>query len=311
MWSKSPPSKETQRQPEYFLVDRLPGSEIPRLLGRVVASKESPTDEYRPEDPRAALKGKYLEVFDRDFASLFWADRNKTAESKICSILDINFSSKEQERQNQFAAKFIRTRILPQHRDALTALLEKNRTEITSLLVENGGVAYMVVGVKSCIDGRSNTRLSDSSNRSIAIDLPVSDAVAAATHGIVTVGQALDSGVEFSSGRSVGADVTTTMVGEQVFAVRYRRIVLKKTFLSSKGAYVDYGQIQRAHFDAGVFDKTAVEETSDDDEEVAPEKMEDFDDEDIGLAEESSSNELPQGLQSTTLIDQPEISDQR
>lgn len=257
MVSSRSDSKQTRRQPEYFLIDRIPGSEIPHLLGRVVASRESPVDEYRPEDPRGALKGTHLEVVDQDFASLFWAEKNKAVTAKVCSILDVDVS-RLAERQNEFAAKFIRTRLLPQHRDALKSLLDVHRSEVLSLLADNGGVGYMIVGIKSCLDGSTSNRISNGAKRSLAINLPTSDAIAAATHGIVTVGTAADVSVGVSRERATGADVTTTMVGEQVFALRYRRLALKKAFLSSKGAYVDYGQIERARFDAGVFDRSAA-----------------------------------------------------
>lgn len=153
--------------------------------------------------------------------------------------------------------------------------------------MENGGVGWMVVGVKSCIDGSSGARIVDSGTRSVKVDLPVSTAVAAATHGTVTVGTAVDVSAGVGAGHSTGGDVTSTMVGEQVFAVRYRRLMLKKAFLSSKGAFVDYGQIERAHFDSGVFDRAKAEEIEEDDEDVEEEGVEgEFEDEDVGLGEE-------------------------
>ena len=53
-------------------------------------------------------------------------------------------------------AKFVRTRILPQHRDVLEVLLNHHRPEILKLLGGNKKMGYLVVGIKSALDGHQS-----------------------------------------------------------------------------------------------------------------------------------------------------------
>lgn len=281
-------SRQTKiRQPEYILIDRLPGTEIPLLLGRVVASVDSPMDEYRPEDPRPALQGRHLEVWDQNFDSQFSRTKNADASTKVTEILGFNHENMKTSEEDR-KAKFVRTRSLPQHRDALAALMDRFRTPILQLLGENKGTAFMIVGIKSCVDGTQGARKQIAKKRALLMGLPTSTIITAASHGIISTSENLDVQFGVSQDQAWSVEATSDMVGEQVFAIRYRRLTMKKAFLSDKGKYVSYGDVEKARFDGGVFDSTDQEEISDDElEEEEEEAVDAFDDGDVELSAES------------------------
>ena len=283
--------------PEYHLVDRLPGSTIPFLLGRIVANTRSPSDEYAPEDPRPALnvgggdERPYLELYDEDFSTLFSAQRNSGAEARACRLLNIDFDQSAQATQSR-VARVVRTRSLPQHREALASLLEHHRTAILRLLGDNGGTGHLIVGVKSCIDGSHGSSLGRTSTRKVELTLPTGLVVDAASHGVVQIGQVADISTGVESSRGWNAHQAGEMVGEQVFAIRYRKLTLKIPFLSKKGKYVQYGKVEHAQFLGGVYGQTDREEIEDDDEEeedggVVIDEAAEFEDVDVGLMAEN------------------------
>lgn len=77
MFSRKVSSTAGIAQPTYILTDRLPGSEIPLLLGRIVADFASPTDEYPLwQDSRIILSTPKLarfSVFPRKTDKTAWA----------------------------------------------------------------------------------------------------------------------------------------------------------------------------------------------------------------------------------------------
>lgn len=301
MFSKK---ESSSAQPTYILTDRLPSSEIPLLLGRVVADFASPTDEYIPEDPRLALNSKTLEIIDTDFSTLFAGSKNNSIESKLGQILGVS-AEDGHDGQNRLQSKFVRTRTLPQHREALKALLKNFRPQILQLLKDNGGVAYMVVGVKSALDAEHGTERQFGNRTALAIGVPTGAIVTAASHGIINLGQTADVDVNSSRARGRAFGTAATMEGEQVFAIRYRLVKLKKHFLGAQEPDIDYGNVKQGTVEASVYcDATEVpeevhkdgvknEDDDIDDKEDEEEKEEEDDfDQDIALSEISLRHEI-------------------
>ena len=211
----------------------------------------------------------------------------------MCKLLNIQFDDTHASTQSR-EAKVVRTRSLPQHREALASLLEQHRSAIVQLLGDNGGEGHLVVGVKSCIDGAHKTQSGSGAKRKIQITLPTGLIVDAASHGTVHLGQAADLTADLESENAWSAEQTGEMVGEQVFAIRYRHLMLKKPFLSRKGEYVNYGKVEHALFESGVYGPTNREEISDDDideEDTESDVAKTFEDNDVGLAAENIEDE--------------------
>ena len=295
MFSKKTPSSAGITQPTYILTDRLPSSEIPLLLGRIVADFASPTDEYLPEDPRVALNSKFLEIIDTDFSTLFAGSKDNSVESKIGQILGISGENGHNS-QSRLHSKLVRTRTLPQHREALKALLGRFRPQILQLLKDNGGVAYMVVGIKSAVDAEHATEGQFGSRTALMIGLPTDAIATAASHGMVTLGQSADIDVNSSRARGQAFESAATMDGEQVFAIRYRLVKLKKNFLGRQEPDVDYGSVKRVAVEAGVYSDVVEgrEEVSEDEDENDHDDNDDeYDsDEDVALSEKLLKHEM-------------------
>lgn len=293
MFSSNDPSSADIVQPTYILTDRLPGSEIPLLLGRIVAHFASPTDEYFPEDPRIALHSKILEIVDTDFSTLFAGSKNKPVESKIGQILGVS-SEDGHNNQSRLQSKLVRTRTLSQHREALKALLQQFRPQILQLLKDNEGVAYMIVGIKSALDAEHATERQFGKRTALTIGLPTAAIVTAATHGMVNLGQGAD--IDINSGKTQGQafESAATMEGEQVFAIRYRLIKLKTFFLGMQEPVIALRTIKRAPLDQGLYsgveEKICADETETDANDN--DENDEYVDEDVAMNEKMLEVEL-------------------
>lgn len=255
-----------KRHPEYLVIDKLPGSEIPFLLGRIVANPRSATDEYKPEDPRTALNGKYLKLFDKDFSNLFSTSSNEKAKASVSKILGFDIEKKSSTTTKQ-TAKFIRTRILPQHRDMFKALLDHHRAEILNLLADNKKTGYMIVNIKSALNGQQSRKGHQGSKKRLRLNVSTGAAVNAISHGTVAIGDNADVNVDAGIENAWTGSSRSTLIGEQVFAIRYRRITLRTAFLSEKGRIVKLGDAGWTRDDEGVFGEGEREEITEDDED--------------------------------------------
>lgn len=294
MFSKPKPPSSGITQPTYILTDRLPSSQIPLLLGRIVADIASPTDEYIPEDPRPALTSKPLEIVDTDFSILFSGSKNTFVESKISHILGLA-AQDGQNSTSSLQSKRVRTRTLPQHREALKALLGKFKPQILQLLRDNGGVAYMVVGVKSALDAEHAVDRQFGNRKALTVGLPTAAVVSAASHGTVNLGPGADVDVNVERVRGRAFESAGTMDGEQVFALRYRVLTLKKKlFLAGQGVDVDYGSVKRVAFEDGVYGDVegGREEISEDEDDDDDDDDDEDDDDDIALNDKLMKREI-------------------
>ncbi|KAF2273298.1 uncharacterized protein EI97DRAFT_480936 [Westerdykella ornata] len=156
-------------------------------------------------------------------------------------ILELDFDKLAKE-ESSLKSSFVRTRSLPQHREAFHALVQKHGAKIVQLLRDNKGKGYMAVGYKSCVNGREEGQCKHSYRRCIT----------AATQGVVNLHDQADIGMNIGSRDKGRYSTTATMAGEQIFAVRYRKV----SFMKGKPVEgVDFGDVQRVSHEGGVFAK--------------------------------------------------------
>lgn len=284
--------KPVLEKPSYVLTDRLPASVGDVLLGRIVADFLSPLDEYKPEDPRPALIAGTLEIVDTDFVSLFSISRNKLAVTKISQILNVGVESLLKN-EGSIKSSFVRTRTLPQHREVLAALLKKHATDIIKMLRNNKGKAYMAVGFKSCVDGEIAKERLCTNKKLVEIGVPVGAIVSAASQGAVNLGDQANVGLDVQRSREEQHSRKATMVGEQIFAVRYRALSLRKR---ADGPEADYGDILRVKFENGVYSYSEREGTFVDDDS-------DDENDDIGNEEVALGGESVVGTEAANMIE--------
>ena len=163
-------------------------------------------------------------------------------------------------------AKFVRTRILPQHRDVLEVLLNHHRPEILKLLGDNKKMGYLVVGIKSALDGHQSRKGHQGSKKRLRLNVPTGAVTNAVSHGAVNIGDAADVNIDAGIENAWSSSSKSALVGEQVFATRYRRITLKTAFLS-EDKNVKLGDAVWTRADEGVFGDREREEITEDDED--------------------------------------------
>jgi len=131
----------------------IDGSQAPKLLGRIIADIDYPTADYQPADPRVALHAlpAPLEVIDADTKTVLSQVKNTKAKLDLGKIFGVH-ASDNTNNEDEVTSKTVVTRTLPQYRHAFKALMGNHRDDILELLNNNGGKAYFIVGVKTCLD---------------------------------------------------------------------------------------------------------------------------------------------------------------
>ena len=275
--------------PQYVLVDRLPSSVGPRLLGRIVLDIQSPIDQFRPEDPSKDLSNETLEIVDSNFSTLFSINRNATVEAKIGQIVGVAVDDTRSV-EKKFEGKTIRTRFLAQHKDALRKLLEKRRGEIIELLSDaKKGKGYMIVGFKTAADASMSSKEVAQRTTKLGVEFPANQVAAAASHGAVQASDIANPQINISSTADAVVANSAQMVGEQIFAVRYRIVTLKRKHHRES---VDYGDVKRVNVEDGVYGSEEKEPIFDEDDAFDGEGSSMWDDDDFEFSEESMKSEI-------------------
>jgi hypothetical protein len=254
-------------KPSFVLTDRLPANTVaPLLLGRVVADIKHPTHEFAPKDPRPALKDETIEIADSNVSSVLSVVKNKVAKARIADILgftldDQAFSGKT------FKSPQVKTETLQQHRDALAQVLEKHRGPVEELLARNWGKGYFIVGIKTCLDGERDDSVTQKTDFGMRLKAPTDLTTQIASHGTASAPQSVSVEIEARATREGSARSSFKGAGEQVFAIQYRTIRLKKGLLSlKKEPEVAYGDLKLVDFQDGVYGKGEKEMIYEDDQ---------------------------------------------
>ncbi|KAH7247464.1 uncharacterized protein BKA55DRAFT_571890 [Fusarium redolens] len=221
------------KEPSFVLLStKLPADTLAlKLLGRIVEDIRQPTNGYRPENPRPLLAVEPIEATDTDATLYYHSVTDAHANAQLGRLLELSTITSTTDTA-KLAGKKIITRILPQHRDAFDAIVRAHRDAVEKLLKFNDGVAYMIVGVKTIFDGSVEVEHARSRQADGRLELPVTRmAAAAGMQGLSTglnLGKAVDPSIE--AGRAATREwmARNEIVGEQVFAVQYRRVVLQR-----------------------------------------------------------------------------------
>lgn len=314
----------------YVLIDRIPASVGPSLLGRIVVDIEHPTDNYRPKKPLEvvqiqppssknttsisesdqaeslgtcsnsasksnqsssnltgqtedktdlaqdsnakevtsantdkapsgedqsgsaqnetakvieAIKNEEVQVEDSAFSFLFSQNNNFKVQTKLGQILGVTVE-KGKTMEFGITSKFVRTRNLTQHYDTLKALLAHHRQDILDLApLAKRKRLYMVVGFKAAVDADMHKSFGEKRSVSLQAAFPAGAAIQAASHGAVDPGDAVDGKVDAEVRGEKNMNTSAKMLGEQIFAIRYRILDLntQKRIRADK-AWRDYAR---------------------------------------------------------------------
>ncbi|KAH6839648.1 hypothetical protein B0I37DRAFT_409035 [Chaetomium sp. MPI-CAGE-AT-0009] len=120
------------------------------------------------------------------------ADARATAQ--LGRLLGLSAATSDRDAGRLEGKKTI-TRILPQHRDAFDAVLGAHREAVERLLRLNGGVGYMIVGMKTILDGSAEVEHARRRQTGGQLVLPVTREVTLST-GMNVAGKVVDPAVE-------------------------------------------------------------------------------------------------------------------
>jgi hypothetical protein len=215
--------------PFVLLVQKLPADTLAlKLIGRIVEDVRQPTNGYRPEDPRPLLDTTPIEVTDTDASVYQNSIKNTTVKAQLGQLFGVAAQGSKTD-GTQLSGKTIVTRLLPQHRDAYDAIYAAHGRDIEKLLKLNGGVGYMIVGLKTILDGSVDFSRSHEQGLSGETSAPVGAVLAATTQGVgAFLGNSVDPSI--GGGKVVAAEWAARhqMMGERVFAIQYRVVSLEK-----------------------------------------------------------------------------------
>jgi hypothetical protein len=167
----------------------LPGSKSLELLGCVVADIENPTDHYVPRDPLVFQKQlpKALEVEDIDTKTVLSSTHASHVDIRLTKIFGFDVGQQSGQQRNTDAQTVI-TRFLTDHPRVFRMLVDNDEyhrdiLEMMDWNPINKKTAYMVVGVKSCLDANISEIRQFESHLGGGAELPLNAALVAS--GIV------------------------------------------------------------------------------------------------------------------------------
>jgi hypothetical protein len=238
----------------------LPGSKALELLGCVVADIEHPTDHCVPRDASVFHKQlpSVLEVEDTDAKIILGGSHASHVDIRLAQIFGFGVGGQSSQKRSANAQTVV-TRFLLDHPRVFKLLAEKDEyqkeiLEMMDLNPVNKKTAYMVVGVKSCLDLTLSEIQNFDSNLEDRIQIPLATAIVASGMVLATGSTSLDINVNTTQSRMRKILSTHTAVGERIFAIQYRQIKRHRDWLKwSAPASLKYGDLEHMSNDVGLF----------------------------------------------------------
>jgi hypothetical protein len=239
----------------------LPGSKALELLGCVVADIENPTDHCVPRDLSTFRKQlpRVLEVEDTDAKLVLSRNHASHIDTRLTQVLNLDLGQQSCEKRDADTQTVI-TRFLVDHPSIFKVLVgneqyERDILEMMDLNPINRKTAYMVVGVKTCLDMKLSDIRTFQNHTGGGAELPIDEALAAS--GIVLPPGLASLDIAANAKRSRTRDLlsTYTAVGERVFAIQYRQIKRHRDWLkwTAPTTTLRYGDLEHVSSDVGLF----------------------------------------------------------
>ena len=212
----------------FFPLDlRLPGSSSHDLLGCIVADPRNPFSEYTPssQSPSEILKDALVDtVLESDIYSVLDSRYETTVRVKLEKLLNIKRDGSGAT-SRIFSADCVRTTRFRNHNKVYQRLVANSevKTDLREILKRGDGQAYMVVGVKTCYDGKFITSVNEKFAVTAEATLPVQE-FAGALNALGYVGKITDPKISVDVWKQLHMASAAKGVGEQVFAIEYRLI---------------------------------------------------------------------------------------
>lgn len=293
-----------KQKPTFILIDRLPSEHHASVfLGRIVADIFHPIHEYCPENPSKVLEHAPVDVTDTNVSTVLAAGHSKSLRAKLDGVFGLSHSSGSNVEKQLVSTKIL-TRSLPQHRKSFAAIDGAYHDEVLELLTNNAGKGYMVVGIKTCLSAELEIKRDGHKENEANVAVPAGAIASAALHGAISPASIPNPSLEGSYIVHANWLARNVAEGEQIFALQYRQINLKKHFFSGKPSSADYGRIKMVDWGDGVYggDSQGRDVVYEDDG-TDNEEDEEEEDSDIQLAGVLSPEDVEEELKEFWLIE--------
>lgn len=211
-----------------FIETGLPITVGSFLLGCVVADPANPTDYFRPSKNVDAFRDYMLEISETSYNAFVKKNKDQSLNAKVGELLGMGADTSAEQAQ-RVKSGLVRTRTLMQHEDIKDMLMRSPaKDDIVKLMHKYDGRGFLVVGFKSAVKGKISRISSTTDEILVHMDLPMSAAVAGASHGTVQLpAEKVDPTIKYSKRKGELEERSSTMNGEHIFAVRYRALRLE------------------------------------------------------------------------------------
>jgi hypothetical protein len=221
---------------------RLPAKDAKRLLGRFVTHPTRPLDNSEPKNPLSIIKTAPVIIEEKSASVEISAVREAAAQAKVEKLVDLQ-GHRNHSTDTSIHNTSVKTYRLQDHYKAFDKLMLdpelKNSLEgAKGLMSRSGGKLYMVVGIKACSAG---TTFKTNNKGGIGFESKLT----------IPLSEAFGNGPLLSTNPEIGMSSRSDhsnaagfeMIGEQVFAVEYKKVKQKNIF----GFFSASAETQVAH----------------------------------------------------------------
>jgi len=243
---------------------RLPAKDAKRLLGRFVTHPTRPLDNSEPKNPLSIIQTAPVVIEEKSASMEISTVKEAAAQAKLKELVDLQGHGNNST-DTSIHNTSVKTYRLQDHYKAFDKLmvdpeLKKSLEGAKGLMSRSSGKLYMVVGIKTCSAGTTfKTTNKGGLGFESKVTIPLSEAF-----GSPLLSTNPEIGMSSRSDHSNKVGFET--VGEQVFAVEYKKVKQKNIF----GFFSATAEAQVAHntmthgWGNGVFNEEGTDGVEDD-----------------------------------------------
>ena len=256
-----------------------PASQVPKLLGAIVADFEAPTLQFQPHDVET-IRGRFESVLmtgSKDFDTALGGGISDDVILHLGELLSTEYKT-ELSNKRALKSKFIITWTLVQAKAIFDAIKSSHENEILEMIKTNPkrhkGAVYMVVGIKVCLDAETEAEAFTSRQTGGDLGVPINSIIAAATGMILPVN--VSAGIGVHHGIDLNHRTSQVVCGARIFAIQYRIIMTNQSWRSwpkRRPIQAQYGDFKTVPKGKGFYQGEDGEEGEEEEGESGPEEL--------------------------------------
>ena len=196
------------------------------MIGRFVTNINNPIANSQPKDPSSILGASILETVENDAKVMLSDVTNNSVKAFLEGLFTFNIGVGDDAKCTVESA-LIKTYRLQDQFDAFDKLVETSRIYDAligpkGLFARNDGRLYLIVGIKTCQDGKSSISTGKKKEFGPGVSLPL-----AAAFGLPLN---LNAGASASVSHVEKGTKKAQALGEYIFAVEYKKVTKRSIF---------------------------------------------------------------------------------